>query len=85
MHFAGPERVSTFAYMEVPMNTMTPRVAGRLLNRRELRLRLPVSGTTIARWEKAGRFPKHVTVNGRNYWREDEIIAWQQQLSRDSN
>ena len=60
---------------------MTSEVPGtctreRLLNRRQMRQRVPVSDMTIWRWEAADLFPRHLTINGRNYWRESELNAW---------
>jgi hypothetical protein len=40
----------------------------RLLPRRELRGLVPVSDMTIWRWERDGLFPRHLSINGRNYW-----------------
>ena len=48
----------------------------RLLPRRELRRIVPVSDMTIWRWERAGVFPRHVSINGRNYWRLSEVLDW---------
>ena len=48
----------------------------RLLPRRELRKIVPVSDMTIWRWEGAGQFPCHLSINGRNYWLRSEILSW---------
>jgi len=48
----------------------------RLLPRRELRRLVPVSDMTIWRWERGGEFPRHLSINGRNYWRLSEIRDW---------
>ena len=48
----------------------------RLIGRRELRRRFPVSDITIWRWMRAKRFPEPIRVGGRNYWRESEILDW---------
>ena len=48
----------------------------RLLSRRLLRRLVPVSDMTIWRWERDGRFPHHLSINGRNYWRLGEVRAW---------
>lgn len=48
----------------------------RLLPRRELRGLVPVSDMTIWRWERDGLFPRHLSINGRNYWRLSEISDW---------
>ena len=47
-----------------------------LVNRRLLRQLIPASDMTIWRWERAAKFPARITINGRNYWRKDEIDAW---------
>ena len=33
---------------------------------------------TILRWRRNPKlgFPKPITINGRNYWREDEVVSW---------
>jgi predicted DNA-binding transcriptional regulator AlpA len=48
----------------------------RLLPRRELRSLVPVSDMTIWRWERDGLFPRHLVINGRNYWRLSELRDW---------
>jgi len=48
----------------------------RLLPRRELRTLVPVSDMTIWRWERGGHFPRHLSVNGRNYWLLSELRVW---------
>jgi predicted DNA-binding transcriptional regulator AlpA len=53
----------------------------RLVNRRQLRELVPVSDMTIWRWEKAGLFPRHISINGRNYWRLSEISVWFESVS----
>lgn len=44
-----------------------------LISRRQLRQRIPVSDMTIYRWEKQGLFPRHISINGRNYWDGNEV------------
>ncbi len=53
-----------------------PERPDRLLTRRDLRQRIPVSDMTIWRWEEAGLFPRHLAIGGRNFWRESEVLAW---------
>lgn len=48
-------------------------VGARLLNRRQLRAKVPVSDMSIWRWRKAGIFPEPIKINGRCYWREDGV------------
>ena len=48
----------------------------RLINRRQLRQQIPASDMTIWRWQKLDKFPNHLSINGRNYWRLGEITAW---------
>lgn len=63
---------------------MTSSLAGRpeglppesLITRRQLRLIIPASDMTIWRWERAGSFPRHIQINGRNYWRASDVNAW---------
>ncbi|MAI45639.1 MAG: AlpA family phage regulatory protein [Hyphomicrobiaceae bacterium TMED74] len=50
--------------------------ADKLINRRQLREQIPTSDMTIWRWQQQGLFPKHISINGRNYWRQSEIIDW---------
>jgi predicted DNA-binding transcriptional regulator AlpA len=60
-----------------PMNSaLLNKGSERLLPRRELRSLIPVSDMTIWRWERDGRFPHHLLINGRNYWRLSEIRNW---------
>ena len=54
----------------------------RLLPRRELRVLVPVSDMTIWRWERDGLFPRHLLINGRNYWRLSELRDWMDQQKR---
>jgi predicted DNA-binding transcriptional regulator AlpA len=48
----------------------------RLLNRRMLRRLVPVSDMSIWRWEQAGQFPRHLTINSRNFWLLSEVMRW---------
>jgi predicted DNA-binding transcriptional regulator AlpA len=46
----------------------------KLINRREVQARTSLSRWTIARLEKAKKFPRHVDiVTGWHHWFEDEI------------
>jgi predicted DNA-binding transcriptional regulator AlpA len=47
-----------------------------LLPRRALRKMVPVSDMTIYRWERGSIFPRHFSINGRNYWRLSEVQQW---------
>jgi predicted DNA-binding transcriptional regulator AlpA len=57
-------------------------ITERLLRRRELRALVPVSDMTIWRWERAGQFPRHLSINGRNYWRLSELTDWMDRQAR---
>ena len=48
----------------------------RLINRRELRRRIPASDMTVWRWIKADIFPAPLKINNRNYWRLAEVLAF---------
>lgn len=54
----------------------------RLISRRMLRKLIPVSDMTIWRWERAGRFPRHLVVYGRNYWLHSEVMGWMARQKR---
>ena len=54
----------------------TSKSSERLLPRRELRNLVPVSDMTIWRWERDGQFPRHLSINGRNYWLRSEVLRW---------
>jgi predicted DNA-binding transcriptional regulator AlpA len=64
----------TNAHVSEPSRTISD--DDRLLSRRLLRKLVPVSDMTIWRWERVGRFPRHLTVNGRNYWLYSEVSCW---------
>ncbi len=49
-----------------------------LLSRREIRRIVPKADMTIYRWERAGKFPGCLKINGRSYWRKSEIRKWQE-------
>ena len=49
---------------------------GRLLSRAMLRTMVPVSDMTIWRWERDGKFPRHLAIYGRNYWLASEVEDW---------
>jgi predicted DNA-binding transcriptional regulator AlpA len=58
------------------MNSALLKKGERLLPRRELRRIIPVSDMTIWRWERDGLFPRHLSINSRNYWRLSELRDW---------
>ncbi len=64
------------------MDKLYQQLTERLLPRRELRRLVPVSDMTIWRWEHSGLFPRHVSINGRNYWRLTEISDWMDRQHR---
>ena len=57
------------------MNTLND-TADQLLPQAQIRALVPVSDATIWRWEAQGKFPEHVSINKRNYWRRSDVIAW---------
>jgi predicted DNA-binding transcriptional regulator AlpA len=57
-------------------HTINFRNQEQLLSRRMLRKMVPVSDMTIWRWERDGLFPKHLTINSRNYWLLSEVSTW---------
>lgn len=37
-----------------------------------------VNQSTLYRWERDGKFPRRVCVNGLVFWRAEEVFAWLQ-------
>ena len=51
--------------------------SAKLLNTNRVMAVTGLSRTSIARLEKAGKFPKRVSIfSGRNYWLAEEIEQW---------
>jgi prophage regulatory protein len=50
----------------------------RFLSKKQVRERVGIGPTQVARLEGAGRFPLRVHVGYRVFWLEEEIDAWQQ-------
>jgi prophage regulatory protein len=48
----------------------------RLLSRRELLAKVPVSYPTIWKWMREGTFPRSRDIGGKVAWIESEIDAW---------
>jgi len=81
MHHGGP---TSRRGVDGIMDKLYQDLTERLLPRRELRRVVPVSDMTIWRWERDGLFPRHVSINGRNYWRLSEISHWMEKQERAS-
>ena len=47
-----------------------------LLSLAQLLEKVPVTRQTIYNWEKAGDFPKRITIGGRIFWLLSEVNAW---------
>lgn len=58
--------------LNIPASIQGP----RLLSRRQIRQLIPASDMTLWRWERDGLFPRHVSINGRNYWLQAEVDEW---------
>jgi prophage regulatory protein len=48
----------------------------RLLNKKHLLQRVPLSYVTIWKMMKLGKFPRSHRIGGRVFWLEAEISAW---------
>jgi predicted DNA-binding transcriptional regulator AlpA len=59
---------------------------GRLIPARAIRERQSISDMTLYRRErdKSLNFPKPIVINGRRFWRESEILAWEQGFTRNA-
>lgn len=59
------------------MSIKKKRDAERLIDRKELRIRVPYSQSQISRMEKAGRFPSRIQIGpGRVAWSSSEVADW---------
>ena len=67
------------------MSATTGRVAGaaapeiRRLQITDIEQRIGVERTTVARWIRAGRFPRAERFGQRRVWRVDVIEAWERE------
>jgi predicted DNA-binding transcriptional regulator AlpA len=54
-------------------------VLDRLLAAKKVRERYGVSDQTIWRWlhDKNSGFPRPIRIQGRRYWRQDELLTWE--------
>lgn len=48
----------------------------RLLTLNQIQPTVQLSRVTIWRWEKEGKFPKHIKLGRSIRWRESDIQAW---------
>lgn len=48
----------------------------RLLSFHQVQPQVQLSRVTIWRWEKEGKFPKHIKLGRSIRWRESDIQAW---------
>jgi hypothetical protein len=58
------------------MSTIQPQVTGRKLPTRLVCERYGVSSRTVARWGADPNFPKPILINGRKYYEEDLLTAY---------
>lgn len=49
---------------------------GALLSAVDIKVVVPVSDATLARWIKAKRFPEPIVIGGHRYWPEASVAAW---------
>lgn len=55
---------------------MSEVVNNRLLTLTQIVPKVQLSRVTIWRWEKEGKFPKHIKLGRSIRWRESDIQAW---------
>ncbi len=55
---------------------MNPTQQDRLLSTKQVQGYIQASRVSIWRWEKEGKFPKHVKVGRTTRWRESEVQQW---------
>lgn len=54
----------------------------RLLNKKQVLQIVKVTWPTLWKMIRALKFPQPVDINGRPYWREDDLSEWQNSLPR---
>lgn len=47
-----------------------------LLSLAQVLKKVPVTRQTLYNWEKAGIFPKRITIGGRTFWLLSEVDPW---------
>lgn len=55
---------------------MIDRTKNRLLSFHQVQPQVQLSRVTIWRWEKEGKFPKHIKLGRSIRWRESDIQNW---------
>lgn len=55
---------------------MTTAKQDRLLSIKQIQERVQISRVSVWRWEKEGKFPKHVKLGSIARWKESEIQQW---------
>lgn len=55
---------------------MNPTQQDRLLSTKQVQGYIQASRVSIWRWEKEGKFPKHIKLGRSIRWRESDIQAW---------
>jgi predicted DNA-binding transcriptional regulator AlpA len=53
-----------------------PRPPRKLIDKKELRRRVPASFPTVWQWMRKGKFPRAHILHGKSVWFEDEIDAF---------
>ncbi len=53
-----------------------PLSPGMLLTRAQVAAWLQVKRRTLQRWEKEGRFPAAIDLNGQKRWRSETLTEW---------
>jgi len=61
-----------------------PKNIARLLTRREVLDKIPVTYVTLVKWMEAGTFPHPRQAGGRAMWLEAEVDTWIASLARAS-
>jgi len=50
-----------------------------LLKSKQVQARYGIARVTLWRWLRDDKFPNPITVNGRNYWRQEALEIWERQ------
>jgi predicted DNA-binding transcriptional regulator AlpA len=75
-NISAPEKTRRAEQSEASRRDGGDREEARWLSGPRLRKMLGVSAPTVWRWRQSPGFPTPKVVNGRNYFRSDEIVEW---------
>jgi prophage regulatory protein len=77
MHATASPLASASPSKTASRSLQAPEARDRILRWPEVRDRVPVNGSTVWRWEQAGKFPRRVKLGPNSVgWYESEVERW---------